>query len=109
MTDLAKQDLADEVAAKMIVGEGLAEEEISPEQSRENEIANILSQEKGLNGLMRISRIRPQPGQEFCVIAYFLTPEVSPEGVHGMWFMVGTYPRADMATERATESTRYIL
>lgn len=103
MADQAKQDQADAVAAKMIADGGLVEGEISPEQSRENEIANILSHEKALNGLTRIKKIRPQPGQEFCVIAYFLTSEVSQEGVHGMWFLVGTYPRSDMATERATE------
>ena len=62
----------------------------------------ILSREKAINVFKFLQdNIFPRPGQEFCVITYFLTDEISPEGSRGMWFLIGTYPNDKMAIKKA--------
>lgn len=69
---------------------------------------NIMAREKAINGFKEIMKIKPQPGQEFCVIAYFILDKnyIEKNGSYGMLFIVGTYPRADMAIEKAEEMIR---
>ncbi len=97
-----KQHVATLTAAKMMQDVNLlAQEDQSPDASREHEVQNLLSREKAINSFKLMAKKKPPTGQEFCVIGYFLTDVISPEGSRGMWFLVGTYPRADMAKKKA--------
>lgn len=44
---------------------------------------------------------RPDPSQSYMVWIKLLTKEISSKGEHGLYYVVGTYPRADQALELA--------
>lgn len=46
-------------------------------------------------------QFRPDPSQAYLVWIKLLTKEVSSDGEHGIFYVVGTYPRADQALEIA--------
>ncbi len=62
----------------------------------------LMTREAAINGYIQIEKIRAQPGQGFCVVAYFLCDVIAPNGCHGMWYFIGTFTSADQATESAT-------
>lgn len=99
-SDRKKQEIADSTSHEMLSELNLDERQNQETQNQETQ--NFLTRERAINSFKKIANIRPQPGQEFCVIVYFLSKEISPEGSRGMWFLIGTYPRADMAKEAAT-------
>ncbi len=46
-------------------------------------------------------QFKPDPSQSYLVWVKMLTKEISSEGEHGIYYVVGTYPRADQALEVA--------
>jgi len=68
---------------------------------REDPAKNLLTREAAINGYTQIEKIHPLPGQEFCVVAYFLSNEIGPDGCHGMWYFIGTFSSAKKANKRA--------
>jgi len=62
---------------------------------------HIMTREAAINGYNGIEKIRAQPGQAFCVVAYFLSTEITEDGCHGMWYFIGTFSTSDQATESA--------
>lgn len=68
-----------------------------------NVAKELLTREAAINGFLQIEKILPNPGQEFCVVAYFICDQVAKNGSHGMWFFIGTFASADQAREKATE------
>lgn len=99
--DKEKQRLANSTSEKILGDLGFVDNLDESKLSRENEIKNILSREKAINSFRLIAKKSAIVGQEFCVIAYFLTNEISKEGSHGMWFLVGVYNRAELAIKEA--------
>lgn len=63
---------------------------------------NLMTREAAVNGYIEIEKIRAQPGQGFCVVAYFLGTEIAKDGCRGMWYFIGTFPTSDQAIESAT-------
>lgn len=60
----------------------------------------ILSEEKAVNAFKRLSNLTPIPGQEFVVLVYFLTENITPEGSRGMVFPIGTFSRHKAAMKK---------
>ena len=46
-------------------------------------------------------QFKPDPSQSYLVWVKFLTKEISSKGEHGIYYIVGIYPRADQALEVA--------
>ena len=101
-----KQEIASKLNQQILNNIGFNENASSTDDIIKNDIQNKLSRKKAINGFKKIKDIRSRPGQEFCVMAYFLTDKISPEGSRGMWFLVGTFPQPDMAIKEAESLIR---
>ena len=75
----------------------------SPNNPSNNPSKDLLTREAAINGYQQIEKIRAEPGQGFCVVAYFLSNEIGPDGCHGLWYFIGTFSSADQAKDKAIE------
>lgn len=100
MDKIIKQELANQTSKEVQSKLGFNNKSIKDEEIKAD-IQNFLSREKAINSFKLIAKKRPIVGQEFCVIAYFLSDQITSSGSRGMWFLVGTYPRPDIAEEAA--------
>ena len=73
-------------------------------QPNEKEIKNFMDRQTAINGFKQLEKISASPGQEFCVIAYFLSDEIKDDGCHGLWYLLGTYPSAKKAKVKAIKT-----
>ncbi len=56
-----------------------------------------------LNGLQLIQKESPPPGQAYTVVVYILTNTIGTNGERGMIFIIGSYPSAKGAVDKAKE------
>jgi hypothetical protein len=52
---------------------------------------NFMDRQTAVNGFSQLEKMKAPPAQEYCVIVYFLSDKIGPDGCHGLWFLRGTY------------------
>ena len=64
---------------------------------------NLMDRQTAVNTFKQLEKIKAPSGQEFCVVAYFLSDKIGTDGCHGLWFFLGTYHTEKEAKKRASK------
>ena len=70
-------------------------------EAYESACTKLMDRQTAINGFKNIEKISAQPGQDFCVVAYFLSEKIGSDGCHGLWYFLGTYSSAKKAKDKA--------